>query len=111
LGLHRLCDQILSNSKHKKYSKFRHILVGLSSGNIPNGSIVGYLQNSYAIGEGSKYCWLSGQSHLFEWPNGAIGPKWNGRGDVFGCGLLLNAENEVSIFFTGNGLLMGQFPL
>jgi hypothetical protein len=27
---------------------------------------------------------------------------------VLGCGLLLNGENEVSIFFTGNGLLMGK---
>jgi hypothetical protein len=52
---------------------------------------------------------LSGKSHPFEWPNEAIKPKWNDQGDVIGCGLLLNPENEVSIFFTGNGILMGQF--
>jgi hypothetical protein len=25
-----------------------------------------------------------------------------------GCGLLMNPENKLSIFFTGNGILMGQ---
>jgi hypothetical protein len=30
---------------------------------------------------------------------------------VVGCGLLQNPGNEVSIFFTGNGILIGQFFL
>jgi hypothetical protein len=47
--------------------------------------------------------------HDFEWQNGAIKPRWNGEGDVYGCGLLMNTENKLSIFFTVNGLLMGQF--
>jgi hypothetical protein len=54
---------------------------------------------------------LSGYIHNFEWPNGAIRPEWNGQGDVVGCGLLLNPENNLFIFFTANGILMGQFPL
>jgi hypothetical protein len=86
--------------------------VGLSSGNIPNGSIVGGLgfglRNSYAMRSGYDCCRLSGYEHHFEWPNGAIKPESKGQGDVLGCGLLLSSENEVSIFFTGNGLLMGK---
>jgi hypothetical protein len=54
------------------------------------------------------YCRLSVKKHLFEWSNGAIKPKWNGPGDVIGCGLALNPANELSLFFTGNGILMGQ---
>jgi hypothetical protein len=40
-----------------------------------------------------------------EWPDGPI----NCKGDVGGCGLVRNADNKLSIFFTGNGLLFGQF--
>jgi hypothetical protein len=55
-------------------------------------------------------CWISKQHHFFQWPNEAIRPEWiEGPGDVLGCGLLLNPENKLSIFFTGNGTLMGQF--
>jgi hypothetical protein len=90
------------------FSKFSRILVGLSSGHVTNSSILGVLKNSYAIRSGFDYCRLSGKEHHFEWPTGAIKPESKGQGDVLGCGLLLNAKNEVSIFFTGNGLLMGQ---
>jgi hypothetical protein len=98
---------------HKKFSKFRNILVGLSSGNIPDGFHVGDLPNTSAIEERRDYCWLSSNKHPFEWPNGSINPewKWNGPGDVNGCGLLLNPENKLSIFFTRNGVLLGQSPL
>jgi hypothetical protein len=92
--------------------KIRYIFVGLSSGNIPTaGAWVGGFPNSYAIQEGCDYCWLSRDDHRFERPTGAIEPEWNwnGQGNVVGCGLLVNPENELSIFFTGNGLLMGQF--
>jgi hypothetical protein len=85
------------------------MFVGLSSRNIPDGYVVGDLQNSYGIGDDCDDCWLSGKRHDFEWPNQAIKPEWNGpAGDVFGCGLLLNPENKLFIFFTGNGILMGQ---
>jgi hypothetical protein len=90
--------------------KFRPI-VGLSSQKIPKYSAVGYFSNSYAIQCRSDYYLLSGKSYLFEWPNGAIKPKWNAKGDVVGCGVLLNPEQELSsIFFTVNGILMGRFP-
>jgi hypothetical protein len=69
---------------------------------------VGDIKNCFAIQDGCDFCWLSGEEHDFEWPNGAIKPEWNGPG-VVGCGLLLNPANELSIFFTGNGILMGKF--
>jgi hypothetical protein len=59
------------------------------------------------------YCLLSGHEHFFEWPAGAIKPKWFGYGcrDVYGCGLVLSPDNKLAIFFTTNGILMGQlFP-
>jgi hypothetical protein len=62
------------------------------------------------MGYGRDYYWLSEKKHTFEWPNGAIKPEWNGQGDVVGCGLVLNSEKEVSLFFTGNGILMGKSP-
>jgi hypothetical protein len=31
--------------------------------------------------------------------------------DIVGCGLVLNPANALSIFFTKNGILMGQSPL
>jgi hypothetical protein len=68
------------------------------------------LLNSYAIGDSCDNFWLSGKARKVEWPNVAIKPTWNGRGDVIGCGLLLNSATELSIFFTGNGILMGQSP-
>jgi hypothetical protein len=98
---------IFANPNHTKCSKFSSIRVGLSSGNFIKGSILGFLPNSYAIQNYFDYCWLSGNGHDFEWPDGTIKPKSKGQGDVLGCGLLLNAENDVSIFFTGNGLLIG----
>jgi hypothetical protein len=57
------------------------------------------------------YCYIAGKKHAFEWPDGAIKPTANKRDDVAGCGLLLSPSNELSIFFTGNGILMSQFIL
>jgi hypothetical protein len=94
-------------------SNFREILVGLSSGSIPDGSFVGELPNSYAIEDGCDHCWISEKTHKFEWPNGTTKPEWNsyGKRDVVGCGLVLNPAKELSLFFIGNGILMGQsFP-
>jgi hypothetical protein len=96
------------SQSHQMLTKFSSIRVGLSSGNLINGSVLGALTNSYAIRSGFDFCRLSGKEHDFEWPNGAIKPESKGQGDVLGCGLLLSSENEVSIFFTGNGLLMGK---
>jgi hypothetical protein len=49
-------------------------------------------------------CSLQNKEHKFEWPEGAIKPKWNGQGDVFGCGIVLDYNNKMAIFFTLNGI-------
>jgi hypothetical protein len=82
--------------------------VGFSNGSLPEDSLVGESTNSYAIQHSHDNCLLLGTSHWFEWPNGAIRPKWDGCGDVMGCGILLNSKNELAIFFTANGILMGK---
>jgi hypothetical protein len=75
---------------------------------IPKNSWIGWAPNTYAMPEKCDYCLLSGTRHQFEEPNGEIGPKWNGHGDIVGCGLLLSADHKLAIFFTNNGVLMGQ---
>jgi hypothetical protein len=93
-----------------KCLKFR-LLIGLSNRNIPNGSAVGSLPNSYGIVESSNNYFLSGKSRDFEWPEEAIEPEWNRSGNwenVVGCGIFLSSTKKLSLFFTLNGTLMGQ---
>jgi hypothetical protein len=52
-------------------------------------------------------CHLSGRQHQFHWPFGATKPESKGLG-VDGCGLLLT-DNKLAIFFTINGILIGEF--
>jgi hypothetical protein len=49
--------------------------------------------------------------HFYEWFSGEISQEWNRPGDsvVVGCGIFLNSKNELVIFFTSNGTLLGQF--
>jgi hypothetical protein len=60
---------------------------------------------------------LDGVMHYFELPEGAIlqnphGWEWEHRHsigiNVFGCGLVLDPEDKLAIFFTMNGMLMGE---
>jgi hypothetical protein len=68
------------------------------------------MSNSYAIEHGNKsFCLIENKVHSFELPENQ--PAYNGYGDVLGCGLLMNPENSVAIFFTSNGILMGQFTV
>jgi hypothetical protein len=49
---------------------------------------------------------------VFEWySDGTYKPTWNGVGDVVGCGLLLEPEDTVKIFFTLNGTFIGMFAI
>jgi hypothetical protein len=36
------------------------------------------------------------------------GPEQNVQGNVFGCGILMDPDNKVTIFFTLNSLLLGE---
>jgi hypothetical protein len=55
------------------------------------------------------YYLSSGKAYEFEWPNGVNVLKSKGSWNVTGCGLLLNPANELSIFFTLNGILIAKF--
>jgi hypothetical protein len=35
-------------------------------------------------------------------------PEWNHSENVVGCGIFLSSEKKLSLFFTLNGILMGQ---
>jgi hypothetical protein len=84
--------------------------IGLSPGTIPDRTLIGLFRNSYAIRPGTRtVCYLSGQQHPLELPEGAIRPHNKKYGNVYGCGLVLDPENKLSIFFTLNGKLLGQF--
>jgi hypothetical protein len=100
-------------TEKEKFKKFRQICVGLSNGNIPDESCATNSPNCYALFAGDDWCFLSGKIHDFKWPNDTIKPKWIGPEDVIGCGILMSPEpaNKVSIFFTLNGILLGQLFL
>jgi hypothetical protein len=55
--------------------------------------------------------WLAGERHRFELPEGRAMPEFKEYGDVYGCGLVLDPEGKLSIFFTLNGQLMGELML
>jgi hypothetical protein len=80
-------------------------------GSKPGG--IGGSPNSYGIvgyDFGACNCndslWLSGKEHELKCPIGTIaGAK------VIGCGLLLNSKNELAVFFTVDGILLGKLFL
>jgi hypothetical protein len=61
----------------------------------------------YAIQIGRYRCWVSGNIHRLDRPNEAA--LWNDQLDTLGCGLLLNPQGKLSIFFTVDGILMGLY--
>jgi hypothetical protein len=74
--------------------------------------LIGQYQNSYAIEICITYYeyWFAGVSHQFLWPaEGAIQPRWELNSlNVYGCGLVLDPENKLWIFFTLNGNILGE---
>jgi hypothetical protein len=95
------------NSKYP--CKFSTYWISLANGDISAaGNFTCNIRNYHLFGNAHDHCYPNKKKHIFEWPNGAIKPTWNGEGDVVGCGLVLNPKNQLAIFFTGNGILMGQ---
>jgi hypothetical protein len=105
------------NSKNL-FSRFGYSSFGFTDGSKPAGYVayspscvsVGGSPNSYGIdgydcGAAAKEysCWLSGKKQKMENPFRAIA-----GGDVLGSGLLLNSKNELAVFFTVNGILLGK---
>jgi hypothetical protein len=96
-------------------SKFRAFFVGMSSQFLPDGHtslpLIETSPNYYTHPSNFNHCWLSGKKHEFEWPNGTPQPKLNAKNNVVGCGLLLDAQNKLSVFFTENGTFLGKLLL
>jgi hypothetical protein len=51
---------------------------------------------------------LTGNNQYSELPVGARPEPLNFQGNVYGCGILIHPDNNVTMFFTFNGLLLGQ---
>jgi hypothetical protein len=94
---------------HLTFTQFLRRFVGFSRGAIPYR--ISQNSNSYAIpivGHHVYGCWLAGDVHHFELPEGAIHPIWKtDNKNVLGCGLVLEPDNKLAIFFTLNGQLLG----
>jgi hypothetical protein len=74
--------------------------------------LIGDYPTSYAISTDFYWYWyhLAGETLTFELPYGAVQPRDNGNGrNVYGCGLVMDPNDKLAIFFTLNGILMGQF--
>jgi hypothetical protein len=80
---------------------------------MPHNSWIGEYSNSYASAIVGQHCngyWFAGERHRFELPEGAVRPSWKYI-NVFGCGLVLDPNNKLAIFFTLNGQLLGELVL
>jgi hypothetical protein len=51
---------------------------------------------------------LAGHRHEFQFPEGVIQPEVKDTGKVVGCGILMNPDDKLTIFFTVNGILIGS---
>jgi hypothetical protein len=100
-------------AKLTKNTKLIRCLLGLTDGKFPLGPWLFRLPNAYyiciPIANGNFYhFFLAGQRHHFEFPEGVIRPEVKERGNVFGCGILMNPDDKLTIFFTLNGILIGS---
>jgi hypothetical protein len=100
----------MCKTKIRSFLTIFRFSLGLSPGAIPDNSWIGEYLNSYAIPTNDYFyeCWLAGETHHFELPEGGfdLGLPWGSN--VLGCGLVLDPENKLWIFFTLNGKLMGE---
>jgi hypothetical protein len=82
-------------------------MVGFTNGEKPADDLMGIgdVPNSFGLNPCNHMdCTLEGTVHELEYPTWPIDSV-----AVFGCGLLLNSKNELAVFFTHKGLLMGKF--
>jgi hypothetical protein len=88
--------------KKDNFTIFR-CTIGLSDGTNPDEHPKYFIPIHYYYA-----CWLAGEEHRFEYPEGAIRPRRVDGINVHGCGLVLDPKNKLSIFFTLNGILLGE---
>jgi hypothetical protein len=108
---------LLLVSSLQNLQKFiRLCTVGITDGEIPPYGWIGQSPNSYAIAitstripNSNNYQFrLAGLQHHFEFPEGVIRPEVKETGNVCGCGILMNQDDKMTIFFTFNGILIGS---
>jgi hypothetical protein len=86
--------------------------VGLTDREILPDESIRWLPNSYVIDiqiptVNFYEFLLAGRGHRFEFPEGVIRPERKETGNVAGCGILMGPDNNLTIFFTFNGILIG----
>jgi hypothetical protein len=73
---------------------------------VHGGFVIGVGESNYVIAT------ISTDGRRYEYTEVPVearpGPP-NVQGNLFGCGLLIDPDNKVSIFFTSNGFLLGKF--
>jgi hypothetical protein len=97
------------NSPTILFSRYGYTSVGFTDGNKTANCTVRFSPNYYGIDANVAKIdsfWLSGKEHELECPTGFIAGT-----NVFGSGLLLNSRNELAVFFTLNGNLLGKLLL
>jgi hypothetical protein len=98
-------------TKNDNFFPFRGLRVGFSDGAIPDGQFsftahfhsyfIACYWNSSSVAEGRH-------TNCLHYPERV---SWRGIGDVYGCGIFVDPKDELTIFFTLNGQLVGgQFP-
>jgi hypothetical protein len=99
----KFCNYSIISILHRFY-------IGLSDRSIPDGKILGECSNSYGRWCLNSKFWLPLKKHDIEWSEGVTKPEWDEPeiGDIYGCGLLLSPDNKLAIFFTLNGILLGE---
>jgi hypothetical protein len=86
-------------------------VVGFWQGGTIFGVCVNFNEYTYAIATSYKNGRNGGfQFQLFELPVG-VKAESNAQGNVFGCGILIDPDNELATFFTLNGFLLGEFNI
>jgi hypothetical protein len=106
----------LCKRKFDNFSQFIRRKVGLSDVDIPDPADlwIGVDPNSYAF-QTDHYgysCLFAGEERHFELSEGGIQPiQKRNRNNVYGCGLVLDPEDKLAIFFSLNGKLLGKLML